>query len=160
MKESLLDILMYLFEHYMDGDNGPVVDEKALREHLDSAGFHTGDIDKAFAWLDGLAAAREHLSQDAVIGGQRAFRIHTAQECAKLDTECRGFLLYLEQIGVLDAAARELVIDRAMALDSPEVDLHQLKWVVLMVLFNQPGQEAAYAWMEDLVFDEVPEQPH
>jgi len=22
-----------------------------------------------------------------------------------------------------------------------------------MVLFNQPGQEEAYAWMEDLVFD-------
>jgi len=25
----------------------------------------------------------------------------------------------------------------------------------LMVLFNQPGQEAAFAWMEDLVFDEA-----
>jgi len=23
-----------------------------------------------------------------------------------------------------------------------------------MVLFNQPGREEAYAWMEDLVFDE------
>jgi len=24
-----------------------------------------------------------------------------------------------------------------------------------MVLFNQPGQEAAYAWLEDLVFEEM-----
>ena len=27
--------------------------------------------------------------------------------------------------------------------------------VVLMVLFYQPGREEAYAWMEDLVFDDL-----
>ena len=32
--------------------------------------------------------------------------------------------------------------------------------VILMVLFNQPGQEQAYAWMEDLVFDGVQEHLH
>ncbi|MDN5850738.1 MAG: DUF494 domain-containing protein, partial [Nitrococcus sp.] len=33
------------------------------------------------------------------------------------------------------------------------IDLDTLKWVILMVLFNQPGQEKAYAWMENLVFE-------
>ena len=56
--------------------------------------------------------------------------------------------------------SRELVIDRVMALESEEIDLDQLKWVVLMVLFNQPGSEAAFAWMEDLVLDEVVGQLH
>ena len=64
--------------------------------------------------------------------------------------------MFLEQTGVLDHNTREMVIDRVMALESEEIDLEQLKWVVLMVLFNQPGREAAYAWMEDLVFDEMP----
>ncbi|MDH4071658.1 MAG: DUF494 domain-containing protein, partial [Gammaproteobacteria bacterium] len=32
--------------------------------------------------------------------------------------------------------------------------VEQIKWVVLMVLFSQPGQETAYARMEDLVFEE------
>jgi Smg protein len=40
-----------------------------------------------------------------------------------------------------------------MALEDDDIDLDQLKWVVLMVLFNQPGHESAYAWMEDLVID-------
>ena len=44
--------------------------------------------------------------------------------------------------------------DRLMALDSPDVDVDQVKWVVLMVLFSQPGQESAFARMEDLVFEE------
>jgi Smg protein len=42
-----------------------------------------------------------------------------------------------------------------MALDIDGIDLRQLKWVILMVLFNQPGKEAAFAWMEDIVMDDV-----
>ena len=71
-----------------------------------------------------------------------------------------GFLLFLEQHGVLDADQRELVLDRAMALDQDELDLDDLKWVVLMVLFNQPGSEAAYAWMETQMFADEPEPVH
>ena len=72
----------------------------------------------------------------------------------RLDTECQGFLLFLEQVGVLDASTREMVIDRVMEIDSVEFCLEDLKWVVLMVLFNVPGKENAYAQMEDLLFEE------
>ena len=44
-------------------------------------------------------------------------------------------------------------MDRVMALETEQIDLEELRWVILMVLFNQPGLEEAYAWMEDLVFD-------
>jgi len=47
------------------------------------------------------------------------------------------------------------VIDRVMALETETIDLQQLKWVVLMVLFNRPGKEAAFAWMEEIIMDEV-----
>ena len=47
-----------------------------------------------------------------------------------------------------------------MALDQDEIDLDDLKWVVLMVLFNQPGAEAAYAWMENQMFEDEPEPLH
>jgi len=49
------------------------------------------------------------------------------------------------------------------ALTGPYVfstDLDDLKWVVLMVLFNQPGAEAAYAWMETQMFVDEPEPLH
>ena len=48
----------------------------------------------------------------------------------------------------------EILIDRLLALESADIDVEQIKWVVLMVLFSQPGQEHAYARMEDLVFEE------
>ena len=84
----------------------------------------------------------------------RAVRIYARSERARLDAEGRGYMMYLEQIGILSPHQRELVIDRLMALDSEEIDVDDIKWVVLMVLFSQPGEESAYARMEDLVFDD------
>jgi len=152
MKQDVFDILLYLFENYMYDDGELEQDRESLRKELLDAGFRNPEIGKAFDWLEGLAAMPEHAVGNVV--RQQSIRVYSDEEQERLDVESRGFLLFLEQMGVLDAATREMVIDRLMALDSDEVDLEQLKWVVLMVLFNQPGQEAAVAWMEDLVLDE------
>ncbi|MGL6295173.1 MAG: DUF494 family protein, partial [Plesiomonas sp.] len=48
---------------------------------------------------------------------------------------------------------REMVIDRVMEIESDELDLEDVKWVILMVLFNVPGHESAYEKMEELLFD-------
>jgi len=89
------------------------------------------------------------------LSGTGVNRVFNKQEMGKLDTECRGFITFLDQAGVLDMHDRELVIDRVMALESEEIDLYQLKWVVLMVLLNQPGKEDAFGWMEGIVMDQV-----
>ena len=44
--------------------------------------------------------------------------------------------------------------------DAEDFDLEQVKWVVLMVLSSQPGQEQACARMEDLVFDNPESAAH
>jgi Smg protein len=158
MKENVLDVLMYLFENFMDEEAHMDASQEVLKTELVAAGFPEAEIHKAFAWLEGLSKAQE--SRAPTKPGPPSVRIFTRQEIEKLDLECRGFLLFLEQVGVLDQATRELVIDRVMALGTEEIDLQQLKWVILMVLFNQPGQEAALAWMEDLVFNEMAGKLH
>lgn len=50
-----------------------------------------------------------------------------------------GVLLFLEQIQVLNLETREMVIERVLALDTAEFELEDLKWVILMVLFNIPA---------------------
>ncbi len=159
MKENILDVLMYLFENYMDDDTQLEQDPETLKVELSAAGFPHTEINKAFAWLEDLGE-RQELLTDRPAYESRAMRIFTQHEEDKMDLQCRGFLLFLEQVGVLDIASRELVIDRSMALDTEEMSLEQLKWVILMVLFNQPGQEANFAWMEDLVYDESPRVMH
>jgi Smg protein len=87
-------------------------------------------------------------------------RVFSADELERISTSCRGYLLQLESDGILSPLQREIVIDRLVALDSDEVDIDRLKWLVLMVLSSQPGQEQACARMEDLVFDETDSLPH
>ena len=163
MKESILDVLLYLFEHFFYEDPDAVRDRDSLQNgrihnQLAQAGFSQTEIGKAFDWLDELARQRPASSGQARVAGP--VRMYVEQELAKLDRESVGFLMFLEQQGILDAGQRELVLDRVMALDQDELDLDDLKWVVLMVLFNQPGAEAAYAWMENQMFDGEPEPVH
>jgi len=152
MKESVLDVLMYLFETYVDPEQEPEADQHELRDELSRAGFGDVEIDRALDWLDGLTdnhEARNYNTQTA-----HGTRIYNDFENDRLNAACRGFITYLEQIGILSPPQREILVDRLLALETPDIDVEQVKWVVLMVLFSQPGQELAYSRMEDLVFDE------
>ena len=151
MAESVLDVLMYLFETSGDEET-PDTDRDELRQELERAGFRNRAIDRALEWLDGLAMRREAAGDGAPT--ERSIRVFNREECTRLGPESRGYVMYLEQIGILTPVHRELVLDRLMALDADEIDIEDIKWVVLMVLFSQPGEEAAYARMEDLVFEE------
>ncbi len=151
MKQNVFEVLMYLFENYMYNDDEPSVDRDSLENELHEAGFTGAEIRKAFEWLDGLADTRT-LPASPNSGG-RSIRIYGEPELLRLDTETRGFVLYLEQVGILNAESRELVLDRILALDDQDVDLDTVKWIILMVLFNRPGEEEAYTWMENLMFD-------
>jgi Smg protein len=157
MKENVFDVLMYLFENYFQDDETQP-DRASLESELFQAGFTKREVNKAFDWLDGLAESRQH--GNVRLDATRSLRIFVDREMSKLDADCRGFILFLEQVGILTASSRELVIDRIMALEEEEVDLDTLKWVILMVLFNQPGEEEAYACMENLLFDGVTQPLH
>jgi Smg protein len=154
MKETVFDVLMYLFDNYFEEDYEINSDQESLKYELVQAGFGDNQVSKAFDWLEGLAMQKD-LIQSENLADKSTLRLYSEREMERLDVSCRGFLLFLEQSSVLDAYDREVVIDRAMALEAEEIDLQQLKWVVLMVLLNQPGKEAAFTWMEDIVMDDT-----
>jgi len=157
MKENILDVLLYLFQNFMDGDFEIDPNRDFLEDQLVEAGFQQYEIDKAFLWLDDLSNREVN---DRASHQDTSFRIYSDEELSHLDLECRGFLLYLENMGVLTPDTRELVIERIMALDSLDFDIDRLKWVVLMVLFNQPEDNMNYEWIENMVFDSSLESLH
>lgn len=147
MKENVLDVLMYLFENYTDLEFTDAGNHDALKEELAGAGFPDEEILHAFEWLDTLAQRRNQL---ALFGADGVIRVYSRHELARLSTDCRGFLMYLEQLGILTPESRELTIDRLMALEE-DIDLERVKWVLLLVLMHQPGAETAYAQVHELV---------
>lgn len=158
MKENVLDVLVYLFEHFIYAENETARDRDTLNDELQQAGFSSGGINQAFEWLEELERRRP--TATAPVGPSGPVRVYADAEMDKLDAASLGFLMFLEQQGVLDSARRELVLDRVMALEVDQLAVDDLKWVVLMVLFNQPGQEAAFAWMENHLLEDGGEVIH
>lgn len=154
MKENIFDVLIYLFENYMDTTTEVAVDAGSIHTELLEAGFPQSEVDQAFEWLESLG---EHQPIHAALP---TFRIFSEEEIQRLDMACRGLLLFLEHSGILTPASRELVIDRIMALNEAVVTLDHIKWVVLMALFCLPDEENALARMENLVYDAVSTSLH
>ncbi|WP_019591560.1 DUF494 family protein [Thioalkalivibrio sp. ALE20] len=152
MNESVLDVLMYLFEHTLDEESEAEPDRGELQRQLVEAGFAAGEIERALGWLDRLMSEAPLASRG---GDSAACRVFAPEERQRLNMESRGFLLNLEQNGLLSAGTRELVMDRVMELDAEEIDLDQLRWVVLMVLFNQPDDAVAYSRLDEVMRDHI-----
>ncbi|MBT7045123.1 MAG: DUF494 domain-containing protein, partial [Gammaproteobacteria bacterium] len=114
MKEGVIDVLMYIFSSYIDRDDSLPEDRDSIDSDLREAGFEPQEIDKAFDWLDGLAEAEDIPVLEQSVN---SIRIYSKREQQRLDSKVQGFLLFLEQSGVLTPELRELVINRIMALD-------------------------------------------
>ncbi len=157
MNGTVLDILLYVFDRYMFDETPEVPERDVLAQDLASAGFGEANVERALDWLADLAGERSRVTLPGSSGAgprnRHALRIYSPAEMTRLSVECRGLLMSLEEVNILNPAQRELVIDRLLALDVEDLNQEQVRWVVLMVLSSQPGQEQACARMETLVFD-------
>lgn len=143
---AMFDILVYLFENFFHAEAYPEPEQLALK--LSAAGFEDEEISEALQWLDGLQEVGSDCSP-AISVDNDSVRCFGPEEIAKLDTECRGFLAFLESAGVLNPLTRELILERAMALSDHSVSLSKLKIIVLMVLWNQ------HQAMDTLILEEL-----
>ena len=150
MKENTLDVLFYLFDNYSDV-NDVTQNREVLHGYLKEAGFPRTRISKAFDWLESLADDDMiYLSEPKT----RSIRHFSKFETRWLDQESQDYMLSLANSGVLSPEMFERTIDRILSLGDREFDLNRLKWVILMLLLNQPDTEAEYVWMDDVALGE------
>ena len=145
----MFEILMFLFENYMDGNVHLGSKNELVVQELERVGFDRFEIDRALDWLDGLNQVQEMVQINSL--RSTSIRHYLAEEAEQIGVEGRGFLIHLEQINILDPITREIVIDRLMALDPREVDLGRIRWVVLMALFTQPEKKAALVLLQNMI---------
>ena len=154
----MFEVLVFVYEHYWRGDACPELQQ--LGRRLSAHGFEPDEIHDALVWLDGLTLAAQSASldpsepQDSAVQAATAqslgsMRVYSVAEQDHLGAQCLGFVSFLESSGVLPAAMREIVIDRAMAAPGDPVSIDDLKIIVLMVYWSF-GQEP-----DALVLDEL-----
>ncbi|OGS72437.1 MAG: hypothetical protein A2063_02970 [Gallionellales bacterium GWA2_60_142] len=129
----MFEILMYLFESYFDAGSYPEPDK--LSRKLSAAGFEEEEISDALTWLSALQQQTPAAyPADLHHAGIRHF---AELEKQRIGDEARQFLIFAEQQRMISAIEREMIIDRAVALQYEYLGLDKLKLIMLMVLWNR-----------------------
>jgi Smg protein len=150
----MFDILVYLYETYYRPDACP--EPAALAKKLSAVGFDDVEISEALVWLNDLAEmAGVEQAQTAASTGTR---FYVDEEKDVLGTQAIGFIAFLESARVLSPLQREIVIERALALEESPVNLGKLKIIVLMLLWSQ-GKEPDALMFDDLFGSDEEQAP-
>ncbi len=129
----MFEILMYLFESYFDAGSYPEPDK--LSRKLSAAGFEEEEISDALSWLSALQQQTpDNYPADLQHSGVRCF---AELEKQRIGDEARQFLVFAEQQHMISAVEREMVLDRAVALQRESLSVDKLKLIMLMVLWNR-----------------------
>ncbi|MEO1939235.1 DUF494 domain-containing protein [Candidatus Thioglobus sp.] len=154
MTNNILDVLTYMFDYLFEEsehDSSHEIDDIELKAHLSDAGFDTSRIEKALSWLENIATLQDGRIKP-FSAKSSSMRIYSDAEKLKLDAKSRGFLLFMENMGQLDANQREMIIEQIMSLGDSNLSLDDLKWVVMMVLGNSIDEDISAQWLESIVF--------
>lgn len=149
--ESVLNVLMYLFMHHMRNNCDITKEKDSLFDELEHIGFEPKTIIEALSWLANLNIEHQHPVMPA---RANSFRVYSEYECEFIDPACQNYIAQLERMGILDFTTREMVVHQIIALCEEGIDLSLVKWVTLLVLFNQPQAQSALAHMELLVLEQ------
>lgn len=156
MKEKTLDVLFYLFDNISDYHDTKQ-NRAVLTNILQDAGFPSPQIDKAFDWLESLDDDSYQLVRPQ---HTKSLRIFSERENRWLNTDCQNYLIYLQHNDIVTPEIREFIIDKVLVLRDVDFTLDKLKWIVMMILLNQPDKEAEITWMDSVALTDRPPTYH
>ena len=124
MKENVLDVLMYLFQNYMD-DAETDPDRESIQTELLAAGFPSREIQQAFEWLDGLIERRlQCLHVDAGLRQQRRRRAGLLLQQGEQQVRRRDHLVVVPDGQALRIRQRLLELGGQLVLSHGEFPSH------------------------------------
>lgn len=139
MRNRILEIVVFLMDYMRDNsDKSSGTDE--LSATLLDMGYSEHEINTAYDWfLDQFSSNTEEYYSAFPIGSFSS-RIFTEQERLQLNTDAQGFLLKLNNSGILNDEQLEIILERTMLLTGEPISLEQIKIVVSSVIFKDYEQ--------------------
>jgi uncharacterized protein Smg (DUF494 family) len=146
MLSRLIEMVSYILSKSLEMDEedwGMVRHE--LTEQLHGRGFNGNEIDIAFEVANRIRARMEDSASMAL--PFKTNMVYRFLEDFKLTKEARGFLYSLQLLGKITPIQKEEIIERALFLDLPEVDVPEVEILVNMILGgdNWPGEDSPSA---------------
>lgn len=156
----MFEVLNYVCTHLWHDTGRPEL--PALEQQLKRVGFSPDQVGEAMTWLSELQrAARgpqgnllDWPAQQAMPTAtpSHSLRVYTRHEQYRLGVSGLGLIHFLERVGALPMATREIVIERAVAARAAPLPLGDLKTIVLMV-YRSLGQQPDALILDELCQD-------
>ncbi len=142
LKERVLAIVSIIAQHVAEENRLPSSSD--IVEELLASGFEAEEIDAAFHWMESFSMETGPVeTKPLTIPSQRIF---TAEECLAISCEGRGFLTQIRGLGILDLAAQEEIIQKAVQSCEDEVSLSDVKNLTALTLLTQSHNE----WLREV----------
>ncbi|MBN2689570.1 MAG: DUF494 family protein [Gammaproteobacteria bacterium] len=134
LREHMLGVIMYLFEHHLDDKVVTVINRQQLISELRNAGFEEAAIHDGLEWLsnfeDRIAdRMRMHPEKDL------SWRFYSEDESFYINEECQAFILRMEQLRIFTPVIREMLIDKIVRAKE-KITIDKLHWLAVVYLFN------------------------
>lgn len=142
----MVDILIYMYENFFGSGIYPAHEDLQLR--LFAAGFHAPEVKETLAWLEHVH--HEGSTPPPLGKSTLASRFLDPAELERIGQDGWEFLAFLENNCILSASQREMILTGVLTLTEPEMDLDQLKLMVLMALWRQ-GDTMNALMVEELI---------
>jgi len=136
MNERVVEILVYIMSELRNRRKG--FDKvEALSDDLIKRGYTESEINAAFSWLfERIESESERVFTEPVTQLRNSFRILHDIEKVVITPKAYGYVLQLRELGLIDQADMEQIIERAMMLGLTTVDESDIKAIAASILFG------------------------
>lgn len=145
MRERMFHMVNLIVEHLLK-ESSLSFYEPEMADLLRAHGFEADEISEALQWLHHFAPGGESGALEGG-GSGTALRILSDEERLAFAPEAYGYLLHLQQIGLMDESMREEVIQRALSLVENEITRDDIRALALLVAFHRSQRH----WQTDLI---------
>ncbi|MEK6572036.1 MAG: DUF494 family protein [Bacteroidota bacterium] len=133
MHERIIEIIVYLVNEMRNNKALGEIDVKALEE----GGYTQAEIGAAFSWLFEKLAVSDQIGPRVERQVERSYRILHDVERMIITPEAQGYLIQLRELGILNDAMVETVIDRAMMSGYMNIGLEETRVIVASLVFEK-----------------------
>lgn len=138
MYERIIEIIVYLISqlHEKRSINDITVDK------LNEDGYTATEISTAFSWLIDRMEFGDQVITNDDIAQSNSFRMLHADESSVITPEAFGYLLQMQQLGLITNEHVEMVVERSMLMGGRKVSDAEMKAIIASVIFNAEAQSS------------------
>jgi Smg protein len=128
---KILEIIVIILSELRTNKNVNEIDYNALSE----IGYTSSEINSALAWIFSKIDIDSNFLKSG-LKNVTSKRIYNQEERKIFTPESLGYLIWLNETGILDDADREIIIDRIFLSGYAKVGLTDMKSLIAMYLLD------------------------